>query len=283
MMNLNNTSARMLARPGHFFNLDEVAARVPSIAALEAHESRSERYSQIRTLDVLRGLENEGFQIVEARQGRCRDKAKQDFTKHLIWMQHRDALGADRYVGQEFFRIGLLNSHDGTSAYRLMSGIFRLVCLNGAIVGKQTVEDVRVPHRGQITDRVIEGVYSVVSNAELIAESIGDMKALTLNNDAQELLANAAAQLRWEDPEAMPIQPKQLLTPRRWEDRDSDLWTAFNRVQENVIRGGLRGRRSESGRRMGMRGVTSIDQDIKINRDLWDIASAIVAINKQTA
>lgn len=282
MLNMNHTSARILAHPGQYLDLGYVADKVPSIAALEAHESRSERYTQIRTLDVLRGLQKEGFEVIEARQGRCRNKAKQEYTKHLLWLQHRDALQqTERKVGDEFFRIGLLNSHDGTSSYRLMSGVFRLVCLNGMVTG-QTYSDVRVPHRGDVTGRVIEGVYSVVGESEQVVSEIADMRALTLNDDAQTMLATAAAQLRWEDPEKMPIQPRQLLQARRWEDRGADLWTTFNRVQENVLKGGQRGRiNPDSGRRMGARVVTSIDEDIRINRNLWDIASAIVAINKQ--
>ena len=39
----------------------------PSIFAAGKHESRSERYAYIPTIDVLRGLQKEGF-------GFCRDK-----------------------------------------------------------------------------------------------------------------------------------------------------------------------------------------------------------------
>ncbi|MEA9980016.1 DUF932 domain-containing protein, partial [Pseudomonas sp. RTS4] len=71
-----------------------------------------------------------------------------------------------------------------------------------------------------------------------------------------------------------PITPSQLLLPRRREDRSDDLWTTFNRVQENVIKGGLDGR-NKKGRRTKTRAVNGIDQDVKLNRALWKLAHAM--------
>ena len=66
----------------------------------------------------------------------------------------------------------------------------------------------------------------------------------------------------------------QLLRARRSEDRSSDLWTTFNRVQENTIKGGLSGR-NKQGRRTTTRAVNGIDQDVKLNRALWVLAQAL--------
>jgi hypothetical protein len=73
-----------------------------------------------------------------------------------------------------------------------------------------------------------------------------------------------------------------LLSSRRFEDRRDDLWTVFNRVQENLTKGGLRGR-SASGRAMSTRPVTGTgtgtgtgtDQNVKLNRALWMLADAM--------
>ena len=55
------------------------------------------------------------------------------------------------------------------------------------------------------------------------------------------------------------------------DDRAPDLWTTFNRVQENIIKGGVRGRNA-TGKRVTTRAVNGIDQDIKLNRALWVLA-----------
>jgi hypothetical protein len=41
------------------------------------------------------------------------------------------------------------------------------------------------------------------------------------------------------DGKPAPITPEQIINPRRVLDRGQDLWTTFNVVQENVIRGGF--------------------------------------------
>ncbi|ECG6091092.1 TPA: DUF932 domain-containing protein, partial [Escherichia coli] len=65
--------------------------------------------------------------------------------------------------------------------------------------------------------------------------------------------------------------PEQIITPRRWEDKQNDLWTTWQRVQENMIKGGLSGR-SASGKNTRTRAITGIDGDIRINKALWMIA-----------
>ena len=80
-----------------------------------------------------------------------------------------------------------------------------------------------------------------------------------------------------------PVQAAQLLTARRAEDSDrTNLWTNFNVIQENVIRGGLRGVRIDTEtnrrRRMTTRGVNGIDQDVKLNRALWTLANRMAEL-----
>ena len=68
-----------------------------------------------------------------------------------------------------------------------------------------------------------------------------------------------------------PITVEQLIEARRPEDFGRNLWKAFNRVQENVIRGGQPGR-STTGRRIRTREVASIDRGVSLNRALWVLA-----------
>lgn len=62
--------------------------------------------------------------------------------------------------------------------------------------------------------------------------------------------------------------------PRRWEDKKDDLWTTFQRVQENLTKGGLSGK-SSSGKRARTRAISGIDGDIKLNRALWVMAEQL--------
>ncbi len=66
----------------------------------------------------------------------------------------------------------------------------------------------------------------------------------------------------------------QLLMPRRRDDDRPDLWSAYNRVQENLTQGGLHGR-TATGRRHSTRPIQGIDQNVKINRALWMLAEGM--------
>lgn len=62
--------------------------------------------------------------------------------------------------------------------------------------------------------------------------------------------------------------------PRRFYDRRPDLWSVFNRTQENLTQGGLHGC-SANGRRQQTRPVQGIDQNIRLNRALWLLADGM--------
>ncbi|CAM2343494.1 DUF932 domain-containing protein [Burkholderia vietnamiensis] len=250
---------------------DQIRSVAPSIFADGKHASRSERYTYIPTIDVLRGLRNEGFQPFMVCQSRVRDPGKREYTKHMLRLRH-----ATQIVGEEANEVVLLNSHDGTSSYQMLAGVLRFVCQNGMVAG-DSVRDIRIPHKGNIARNVIDGAFDVLDTFDLIREQTDSMRGVELDRAEQHAFARSALALRYAptDTEApSPVTDSQLLAPRRFEDRRDDLWTVFNRVQENLTKGGLHGR-SRTGRAMSTRPVTGIDQNVKLNRALWMLADAM--------
>ena len=67
---------------------DQMRQAAPSIFAEGKHASRSERYTYIPTIEVLRGLRKEGFEPFMVAQSKSRIEGKTDFTKHMIRMRH---------------------------------------------------------------------------------------------------------------------------------------------------------------------------------------------------
>lgn len=245
---------------------EQIRLVAPSIFAADKHDSRSQRYAYIPTGDVLNGLRREGFQPFMVCQSRARDEGRREHTKHMVRLRH-----ASQITGSEAQEIILINSHDGTSAYQMLAGAFRFVCHNGIICGDQ-VADLRIPHKGDVAGRVIEGAFTVLDTFEEIGEGIQDMKALSLSEGEQQAFARAALALRYDTSVTpAPITETQLLTPRRREDSADDLWTTFNRVQENTLKGGLSGRNA-SGKRMRTRSINGIDSNVQLNRALWVLA-----------
>ncbi|SEB25426.1 DUF932 domain-containing protein [Variovorax sp. YR216] len=246
---------------------DEQLRKVaPSIFAEAAHGSRSERYTYIPTSHVLAGLRKEGFEPFMVCQTRVRDEEKRAFTKHMLRLRH-----ASQIDDAEANEIILLNSHDGTSCYQMLAGMFRFACSNGLVCGTQ-IADVRVRHKGEIVDNVIEGAFEVLDGFDLVREKREQMRAVTLEPVEAEIFARCALALKYDAPaKPAPITEAQILAPRRIADVKSDLWTTFNRVQENFVKGGLSARTS-NGRRQSTRAVQGIDQNIRVNRALWLLA-----------
>jgi len=255
-------------RSEHPLSDDQIRAVAPSIFAEAPHESRSERYSYIPTASVLQELRGEGFQPFMVCQTRVRQDDRRDYTKHMIRLRH-----ASQINGREANEIILLNSHDGTSSYQMLAGMFRFVCQNGLVFG-DTVADVRVPHKGDVAAQVIEGAYEVLNGFDRAQESRNAMRAITLDTGESEVFARAALALKYDEDKPAPITENQILMPRRTEDSRADLWSVFNRTQENLINGGLR-TRAANGRRQTTRPVQGIDNGIRLNRALWLLADGL--------
>ncbi len=252
---------------------DQIARIAPSVFAAEAHESRSSRYTYIPTVNVLDGLRREGFEPFSVVQSRSRIPGKVDFTKHLIRLRRVECMTA-----LEAPEIILINSHDGTSSYQLMSGMIRFACINGLITG-DIYDDVRIHHKGDIVHNVIEGAYSIADQFRALVGDVDDYKAISLNAEEQQVFAQAALTLKYDEDDTPPIKSHQLLNVRRVDDKNNDLWTTFNRVQENIIRGGLRGR-NENAQRVTTREVKGIDSNVKLNKALWTLTSEMAKLKK---
>ena len=257
---------------------DQMRGAAPSVFAEGKHASRSERYTYIPTIDVLRGLRKEGFEPFMVAQGQSRVEGKAEFTKHMIRMRYVGDTSGQVQTRPEANEIILINSHDGASSYQMLAGMFRFVCCNGLVVG-DVVQDIRIPHKGNIQGEVIEGAFRVLEEFEAVEQHAEAMKALPLEPREEIAFATAALALRFGERgveesgghRPAPVTAEQLNEARRIDDIGHNLWTTFQRVQENVMRGGQPGR-SVQGRRLQTRPVGSIDRGVSLNRALWMLA-----------
>ena len=221
--------------------LDEAVMRraAPSIFAQSKHASRSERYTYIPTIEVLRGLAKEGFEPFMVAQGNSRIAGKAEFTKHMIRMRHAGQVRARAEANE----IILINSHDGASSYQMLAGVFRFVCCNGLVVGS-VANDIRIPHKGNVRDEVIEGAFRVLEDFEAVDASADSMKALTLQPDEERAFATAALTLRYgersEGQPPAPITAEQLIEARRPEDLGPASGRRFSAFRKTPPKAGSR-------------------------------------------
>ena len=238
---------------------------IPSIYATSPSAKVSEKYGFSPTSVIVHALERSGFVPVKASAARS-SLERAAFAKHLIRFRHREHMNTQ--VGDWLPEVVLVNSHDGSSSYQIMAGVYRLVCSNGLVVGNSFAE-ARVRHTKNAPDEIVDASFRVIESLPGIADGIESMRAITLEAGEREAFAAAALTLRY--PDEAPIRPAQLLGTRRSADTSSDLWTTFNVLQENLLQGGQR--RADSRRRT--RRISSVSEDVRLNRSLWTLAEEL--------
>lgn len=281
----NFTAGSRANQAVQYLDNDMLRRLAPSVFAEAPHESRSSRYDYIPTSRIVDGLREEGFEPVKVITSRTSDESKKGFEKHMIRFRQRST--GQISVGDTFPEVVLVNSHDGSTSYNLMAGLFRLACSNGMIVPQDEVGEIHIRHKGgQVIDDVIDASFTVLDQSMRAIEVIDQWKGIELDTRQQAALAVGAHYLKFADKDGQidtPITPDQLLTPRRVGDRSNDLWSTFNVVQENVIKGGLRGVRPAQGqkkhRRVTTREVKGIDGNVHLNKALWKLAEALAVAN----
>lgn len=255
--------------------LDQVKVKTPSVFAIAAKEGVSDRYTFVPTYQVLESFMSRGWEIDRALEVNTRTKENKNFQKHAVTMLHPDLPS----VNGSKVTATVINSHNRTSGLTLAVGALRMICSNGMFVCEDLIPRYSVRHTGTVDTDIIDVEHRIIEAAPVVCEKIEQFSMITLDTAEQELFAQTALLAKYGElnPEtgkveliSAPINSKQLLSTRRREDHEKDLYTTFNKVQENLVRGGLRGR-ATTGRRMSTRAVTGIDQNVKLNQVLWQL------------
>ncbi len=247
----------------------------PSVFAEEKHESRSDRYSYVPSSEILVALRKEGFVPYYATQSKSRIAGKSEFTKHMLRFRHLSQMMAAQ-VGNEVNEVVMVNSHDGTSKINLFGGRYRFTCSNGLMYG-ESIEEVSFPHTKVTLDNVIEGAYTIVKEFDYVDDMVADMQNTPITMLEQQGMALQALSLKFDMSKDFRPSSRDILMPRRQEDVGSNLWTTFNVIQENIIRGGVPKTVNppENGRHGSTRETKNITDSVTLNRGMWDIATAM--------
>ena len=252
----------------------EIAERCPQVFETSYSSRRTQKYGQLTTATVIDALRSEGYEVTNAfAQSVKAGKRPTIHNKHCVRLSHRDFL--DTLSPDETRpEIVIVNSHDGTSSFRIMAGIFRLVCSNGLIVADDMTANQRVCHwKGNSLDDVITASLMVAEQAKESYEVIEQMKCKNLTDAQQKTYAQRAAEIRLGfNKNAKVTSYENLLIPHRHEDNlEPSVWNTFNVVQENCIKGG-----QVVGSRI-LRPLTNLNQNVQVNKELWKAAVSLVA------
>jgi hypothetical protein len=276
MTNPNRSSYFMHAGSESELSRHQLAAHVPSAYAEKAYSGTSNRYAFFPTDTVVEALRESGWAPVIAQQQLARSEDRFGFQKHLIRFHRREELGR-AVLHDSRLELVLMNSHDGGCAFRLFAGVFRLVCSNGLVVSEASFGAISIRHTHRTVEQVVDASQKIVHNSDGIGTRIDSFRQRMLSEPERVDFANRALALRYKSAEEAPVRPAFLLEPKRVEDRGSSLWQTFNVVQERMMRGSRPDRfkaAQEHRRTARVRGLTGLDAQLNINRNLWELAAS---------
>jgi hypothetical protein len=235
---------------------NQALRRIDALEATHAAAHASDRYGFVSTREIIDQLLGMGYQIRSVQLVNTRKPERQGFQAHYVRLNHNALVK----VGDSFPEIVLRNSHDCSSSFLGMLGLFRLVCSNGMVSGN--IEDAfRLVHRVANVSTIVESVMKLADRAGRMSEVVRRMTDRLVTSTETTDFILEAAKLRYEKPDE--AQLFALRNIRRVEDSAPNAWTLFNRVQENLTKGG---------RGTGIRRITGATRDIDINRRLWTLA-----------
>ncbi len=254
-------------------NMIADVSQYKAVAATGRYEGKtSDRFTVIPTTRVLDILKGQGWLPAKVKQAMVINPDRDGFQKHMIRLRQMENINNPLVPGGLIPEIVITNAHDGTSSFHIMAGIFRIICGNGLVVADSMFSTHKVLHMGFQDQKVIDAVYDVVETTPKIMSRVNEFKQITLSRPEQEVLAESALAVRYD--EAQLAEKKfdltALLRPRRREDEVPNLWNTYNVLQEKLVTGGQFERNNRSRYRMNkVRGITSVTEDIRINKGLW--------------
>ena len=249
----------------------KLQAVVPSVFAQQPYEKTSARYGFVPTIDVVQSLESTGLNLVQAGQTLTRVEGKAPFTRHVLRFRPQYA---PTVMNEALPEVVLMNSHDGSSGFKLWLGLFRMVCANGMIVSNGTFSSDSIPHRSNAAEIVAQQSLDFLSNIETLDEGMRRFKDKHMTETEMYQFAEKAAQIRWGTERPAGLNARDLLLARRLQDAHHNLWAVLNTIQENLTKGGVNLNRT--GRQSTTRGLRSVSDDVRMNTQLWGAAEAFL-------
>ena len=245
--------------------------RTPAALAEVPDPRTSPTYTFLSSDRVIESLRSAGFVPVSAAQTRSR-RSNPLSARHVIRFRRRYETVELRDCIPEIL---FINGHDGRTATQFRLALYRPICKNGLIVCEETLPVWRVPHRGGILDEVVAAAIRQSEQFAAVGQWVERMGRTLLEQEQRLDFAKDAISLRFAKKRPEGMEPAQLLEARRDEDRGHDLWTTYNVVQEHVIKGGVAYRLGPN-RQMHSRGIRGIREDVRLNTELWRMATARV-------
>lgn len=235
---------------------------LPAIINATKGQGTSSKYGFVNTAEVLAKLEAMGFEVRKAQQ-----QGKGTSARHVVRLVER---GTESVVDGTKPELIVMNAHDGTSSLRFLMGLYRMVCSNGLIVSDGVDHRVVLRHSQGLPESLDSVIELVKNKASGVFEYVKGMRDVKVSQDAQRAYTSKVL-------ESLSLMNSDhniaiVTDARREEDRQNSAWHVLNRVQENLIKGGLK----FEGRKRASKEVKGILNDFRVNKVVWDNKSLLI-------
>lgn len=238
----------------------------PAILQTIAAPNMSDRYVHVNTSDVITIMNDAGFDVAETKVDKTH-KNDPAFQRHMVVFRNNNITTPDgTYQPQMLW----MNSHNGKSPAVMRLGMYRFVCANGLVVGTDLAKE-RIRHVGDLARQVIDRVRLLSAKSVSVFNQIDEWSKIDLAKEQREEFARRAAIIRFGAEKVQQYNALDLLNVRRAEDDHGDLWSTFNVIQENAVKGGMVGRNANN-RQIRSKMLKSIGLDVGFNEQLWTLA-----------
>jgi hypothetical protein len=207
----------------------------------------------IPTIDVVQKLQNEGW-LINGVDEQLNKKTRK-ITNNYVQMTHPDfAVKNKQGKDEAYSSITISNSCSGNQPLSMSLGAYRMVCSNGHIRFDENAEHEKIKHT-EINYRDLDRfVHNMNDKAQKLITELNMWKQQDMTIEQMRKLAYNAAKLRYSEGDEN-FKPIDLLRVLRAEDEGNDMWTVFNRIQENLTHD-----------------VKDKQTDIWLNQQLFDLA-----------
>jgi len=242
-------------------------SNTPAVIGTEKWCERSSKYNFVSTDEIVNVFEQNNWNVHKVSQvhNQKRTQHKKDFSKHLVTFTNPDLKEVNGIVPE----ILVINSHDGSTPFKMLAGFFRFVCANGMIVSDGQFEPISVRHKKLAPEIIEEGIKRYIDIVPEIVGKTEEMNYLIMNPVEQLQLSTNIINRIWEDDK--PFHASTLIEYRRSEDKERTLFNTYNVIQENIMKGGITSNfNTKTGKKRKSREITNITKSVKINQILWE-------------
>lgn len=208
----------------------------------------------MNTLDVVNQLKGEGWYIQGVSEDR--DRKTRKITSNYVQLLNPNFPMNYKFGNKQEALVSLTvsNSTCGKKPIELQLGTMREVCSNGAIA-KDVISQSKIHHNELSTMNFNKILGNLNNDCSILLDTFNELKTKVFTQKDMVSFAYKAAKLKFSDDKDIDLN--EILKIHRVEDEGNDMWSVFNRVQENLSYN-----------------INNVKEDIRFNEKLYELISA---------